>query len=118
MKIRIAFILVAIFLSACANNIIVNDASKIELAKKAINENCLANIDYEIVVVKNVSVDIKHKSAKARVSYSKRYRAGILMLVLGDNRTEELKSIRKCASQYMDTLLEELFKAETARKTE
>lgn len=80
-----------------------------------ITENCLAHIDYEIIIA-NDSVDIKHKTAGARVSYSETYRTGILMLVLGDKRTEELNSVRECASPYMDTLLEELFNPE--RKSE
>lgn len=105
MKIRIAVVLVAILLSACANKQITNEPANITFAKKAINEKCLANIDYQLVIVKNVSVDIKHKTAKASVAYSKANPAGVLMLVLGDNRTEELKNIRKCAAPYMGTIL-------------
>ncbi len=109
MKIRIPFILLAVFLSACANTPMTNETANVRFAKKAINEKCLANIEYQLIIVKNVSVDIKHKSAKASVAYSKANPAGVLMLVLGDNRTEELKNIRQCASPYMGTILDASF---------
>jgi hypothetical protein len=110
-KIRTVFLFVVVFFYGCTTEETVTEISKVELAKKAITENCLAHIDYEIII-DNDAVEIRHKTARAKVSYSKTNRAGVLMLVLGDKRTEELKSIRECASQYMDALLEELFNPE------
>ena len=106
---RITTLLLAVLLSACSNTSVSHEPANVTFAKKALNEKCLANTDYELVIVKNVSVDIKHKSAKASVAYSKANPAGILMLVLGDNRTEELKNLRKCASPYMGRIIENAF---------
>lgn len=116
MKTSIVSVFAAIFCFGCATQEIAPNESKIELSKKAITENCLAHTDYQVVISSNESVEIRHQTAKARVSYSKANRAGILMQPLGDKRTEELSRIRECASPYMNTLLEELFNTETARQ--
>ena len=116
MRTRILFLYAAICCFGCATQEIAPKASKIELAKKGIAENCLAHTDYQVVILSGASVEIRHPTAKARVSYSKANRAGILMQPLGDNRTEELSRIRACASPYMSALLDELSKAETARQ--
>lgn len=116
MRTSIVCVFAAIFCFGCATKEIAPNESKIELAKKAITENCLARTEYQVVILSNESVEIRHKTAKARVSYSKENHAGILMQALGDKRTEELSRIRECASPYMNTLLEELSKAETARQ--
>lgn len=106
---RITTLLLAVLLSACTHTPVIHEPADFMFAKKAVNKKCLANIDYQLVIVKNVSVDIKHKSAKASVAYSKANPAGVLMLVLGDNRTEELKNIRTCAAPYMGTILDASF---------
>lgn len=116
MRTSIVSALAAVICLGCATKGVAPGEPKIELAKKAITENCLARTEYQVVILSNESVEIRHKTAKARVSYSKANPAGILMQALGDKRTDELSRIRECATPYMNTLLEELPKVETARQ--